>query len=443
MPMFEVPELEIRFVDDDAKLREVNIESLELEGLTARPFAGAEEALADIDPNFAGIFISDIRMPRVDGLALLARVRAIDPEIPVILITGHADVPMALGALRDGAFDFLTKPFSADHLLSSARRALDGRRLVLENRRLREAAIVAEDSLPLIGETPVMRQLRQTIIEVAQADFDVLIEGETGTGKELVALLLHRGGIRRGRPFVAVNCGALPEVLAESELFGAIDGRGTRTGRIESANRGTLFLDEIDSMGLAVQVKLLRVLEEREVTPPGADSPRPLDMRVVAAAKRDLGEAVSEGNFRDDLYYRLNVIRLRLPPLRERRADVPLLFAHFLALAAQKIRRSLPAIDARTRRHLVEHDWPGNVRELRNFAHRCALGMPDAPLTDPTVSAPPLPERIAQFEATIIRDTLASVGGNIAEATELLGIPRKTLYDKLARHEISLSEFRS
>jgi two-component system, NtrC family, C4-dicarboxylate transport response regulator DctD len=442
MPMVEVPELEIRFVDDDAKLREVNIESLALEGLAARPFAGAEEALADIDPDFAGIFISDIRMPRIDGLELLARVRAVDPEIPVILITGHADVPMALGALRDGAFDFLTKPFSADHLLSSARRALDGRRLVLENRRLREAAIVAEDSLPLIGETPVMRQLRQIILEVAQADFDVLIEGETGTGKELVALMLHRGGARRGKPFVAVNCGALPEAFAEGELFGTTDARGPRTGRIESANRGTLFLDEIDSMGLPVQVKLLRVLEEREVVSPGAEAPRSLDMRVIAAAKHDLGQAVLDGSFRDDLYYRLNVIRLRLPPLRERRADVPLLFAHFLAIAAQKLRRPPPPIDARTRAHLVEHDWPGNVRELRNFAHRCALGMADMPLTDPTVAAPPLPDRVAQFEATVIRDTLASVGGNIAEATELLGIPRKTLYDKLTRHGISLSEFR-
>lgn len=441
--MFELPELEVRFVDDDAKLREVNIESLELEGLVARPFAGAEAALADIDSNFAGIFISDIRMPRVDGLELLARVRAVDPEIPVILVTGHADVPMAIGALRDGAFDFLTKPFSADHLLSSARRALDGRRLVLENRRLREAAIVAEDTLPLIGETPVMRQLRQTIVEVAQADFDVLIEGETGTGKELVALLLHRGGARRGRSFVAVNCGALPEAFAESELFGSNDGPRPRVGRVESANRGTLFLDEIDSMGLAVQVKLLRVLEEREFTPPGTETPRSLDMRVIAAAKRDLGEAVAQGSFRDDLYYRLNVIRLRLPPLRERRADVPLLFAHFLAFAAQKLGRAAPVIDARTRNHLVEHDWPGNVRELRNFAHRCALGMSTVPLTDPTIVTLPLPERVAQFEATVIRDVLASVAGNIGDATELLGIPRKTLYDKLARHAISLSEFRA
>ena len=300
--MFEAPILEIRFVDDDASLRDVNVESLELEGLTVRAFASAEEALTDIDEGFAGIFISDIRMPRVDGLELLARVTAIDPDIPVILITGHADVPMALGALRSGAFDFLTKPFAAESLVASARRAIDSRRLVLDNRHLRQAAIAAEDSYPLIGETPIIRQLRETIIEVARADFDVLLEGETGTGKELAALMLHRNGGRRGRPFVAVNCGALPESLAEAELFGQADGRTTRSGRIEQANRGTLFLDEIDSASPAIQVKLLRVLEEREVLPIGGDTPRPIDMRVIAAAKSDLGAAVAEGRFRDDLY---------------------------------------------------------------------------------------------------------------------------------------------
>lgn len=441
--MFETPDLEVRFVDDDAKLREANIDSLELEGLSARPFAGAEEALADISPGFAGVFVSDIRMPRVDGLELLARVRAIDPEIPVILITGHADVPMALGALRDGAFDFLTKPFAADNLVAAVRRALDSRRLVLDNRRLREAAILAEDSFPLIGETPVMRQLRETIMEVARADFDVLVEGETGTGKELAALLLHRGGARRGKPFIAVNCGALPETLAEAELFGTIDGRGSRMGRIESANRGTLFLDEIDSMSPSVQVKLLRVLEERELTPLGADTPRALDIRVIAAAKRDLGLAVAEGRFRDDLYYRLNVIRLRLPPLRERRADIPLLFAHFLAQAAEKIGRKPRALDARSRAHLMEHDWPGNVRELRNFAHRFTLGMRDAPVGDPVVPALPLPQRVAQFEASVLRETLAAVGGNLNSALELLSIPRKTLYDKLTRYDINLADYRS
>ncbi len=441
--MLEMREIEVRFVDDDAKLREANIESLELEGIAARPFEGAEEALADIDADFAGIFVSDIRMPRVDGLELLARVRAIDAEIPVILITGHADVPMALGALRDGAFDFLTKPFAADHLIASVRRAIDSRRLVLDNRRLREAAIVAEDSFPLIGETPVMRQLREMIGEVARADFDVLIEGETGTGKELAALLLHRGGARRGRPFVAVNCGALPEAFAEAELFGSTDGRtGPRAGRIESANRGTLFLDEIDSMSLGVQVKLLRVLEERELMPLGGDTPRALDMRVIAAAKGDLGDAVAQGRFRDDLYYRLNVIRLRLPALRERRADVPLLFAHFLGEAAEKLGRKPPPLDGRVRAHLLEHDWPGNVRELRNFAHRFALGMADAAPGAPAVPALPLPQRVAQFEATVLRETLASVGGNFGAALALLGIPRKTLYDKLSRYGINPADYR-
>jgi len=433
------------FVEDDAALRAATVQTLELAGLTVEAFPGAETALAQIDAGFPGAIVSDIRMPRIDGLQFLEKVRAVDPEIPVILVTGHADVPMAVGALRDGAFDFLTKPFSADHLVAVTRKALDTRLLVLDNRRLRAAAAAADaEPSPLVGDSVVTMQLRETIRQLAGADIDVLVEGETGTGKELVALLLHRLGARRGKPFIAVNCGALPEALAESELFGhAADSvaqtRLPRIGQVEASSGGTLLLDEIDSMAPAVQTKLLRVLEEREVQPIGADRPRAVNLRVIATSKRSLAEAVAEGSFRSDLYYRLNVVRLRVPPLRERSADIPQLFAAFVEEAKAQLGRTDFALTDVTRRHLQTHDWPGNVRELRNFAFQAVLGL-DAPLADAELLS--LPRRVDRFEAELIRDALRNTGGSVVLALRLLGIPRKTFYDKVARLGITLDEFR-
>ena len=269
---------QVIFVDDDDALRAATVQSLELADIEVRAFADAETALAAIDDAFSGAVVTDIRMPRLDGLEFFARIRAIDPEIPVILITGHADVPMAIGALKGGAFDFLAKPYATDHLIAAVRKALTARRLILDNRMLRAAAETSVDS-PLIGDSPVMAQLRATIVQIARADIDVLVEGETGTGKELAALLLHRKGPRSGRPFVAVDCGALPEGLAEVELFGhdrGAPGYGpiAREGRIEQSHRGTLFLDGIDNMPLAIQSMLLRVVEERKIRPIGASEPR-------------------------------------------------------------------------------------------------------------------------------------------------------------------------
>jgi two-component system, NtrC family, C4-dicarboxylate transport response regulator DctD len=441
---FFVDSQTVCFVDDDAKLREANIQSLELAGIQVAAFGDAESALAGIDAGYSGIVISDIRMPRMDGLQLFARIRAIDPEIPVILITGHADVPMAIAALKDGAFEFLTKPFAADHLVAATRKALETRRLVLDNRRLRAAAEDGGES-PLIGDSPVMARLRDTIAQVAMADIDVLVEGETGVGKELVAVLLHRTGPRRGKPFVAVNCGALPEAVAESELFGQEAGlheRFERIGRVEASSGGTLFLDEIDSMALSVQAKMLRVLEEREVMRLGATTPRLVKLRVVAAAKRDLGATTAGGGFRQDLFYRLNVVRLRIPPLRERRSDIPQLFANFVNEATTQMGEARFRMTDAVRRHLVDHDWPGNVRELRNFAFSAVLDLPHAgPMPAPD-DGTALPERVGRFEAAIIRESLAATGGSIVETLKLLGIPRKTLYDKMARHGIDPKGFR-
>ncbi len=436
--------MQVLLVDDDDGLRGALAQAFELAGIDVIAEQRPTAALARIDPAFPGIVVSDVRMPGMEGTELFRRIAAIDAEIPVILMTGHGDVAMAVAALKDGAHDFVTKPFAADRLIASARRAMATRRLVLDNRALRAAAEQAAGGDALIGETAVMVRLRDTIVQVAQAEVDILIEGETGTGKEMVATLLHRGSARRARPFVAVNCAALPDGIAEGELFGNVyggSGRLARVGRIEASDHGTLFLDEIESMTPGVQGKLLRVIEEREVMAIGADAPRTLDLRIVAAAKEDLAVAVADGRFRADLLYRLDAVRLRVPPLRERRADVPLLFGHLLTLAATRFGRAVPRIDAAVQARLADHDWPGNVRELRNFAQRVVLGV-DAPAPEAATPDATLPERVERFEAAILRTTLEQTAGDVRTALTLLGIPRKTFYDKVARHGIDLDSYR-
>lgn len=436
----------IFFVDDDASLRAANVQTLDLAGLGVEAFADAASVLPHIARDFPGIVVTDIRMPGMDGLELRAAIHAIDPDIPVVLITGHADVTMAVRALHDGAFDFLAKPFAADHLVGVVRRALAHRALILDNRRL-IAAAAAIDS-PLIGESPAMERLRATITQLAQADIDVLVEGETGTGKELVAHMLHRQSRRSAASLVAVNCAALPQELAEAELFGSdltdrTSGKLGREGRIRSAHRGTLFLDEIDTMHPAVQAKLLRVIEEREVQPIGAAAPEPVDLRVVAATKTDLMDAVRAGDFREDLYYRLHVVKLRIPPLRERRSDIPQTFAFFLDEAVTRMGVTGFQIDDRIRHHLVEHDWPGNVRELKNFAYSVVLDLPSDPSLAAMSADAPLAERVRRFEATIIHDTMVQTRGSIAETMVRLGLPRKTLYDKMQKLGIDPKRFRT
>jgi two-component system, NtrC family, C4-dicarboxylate transport response regulator DctD len=436
-------------IDDDRDLRKAMQQTLELAGFTVLPFASATEALEVLDPDFDGVVVSDIRMPGMDGLAFFRKVASLDPDLPVILVTGHGDIPMAVQAIQDGAYDFIAKPFAADRLVQSARRAEEKRRLVVENRALRRAAEAASDSLPLIGQTPVMERLRQTLKHIADTDVDVLVAGETGSGKEVVATLLHQWSRRTNGNFVALNCGALPETVIESELFGHEPGAFTgavkkRIGRIEHASGGTLFLDEIEAMPPATQVKMLRVLEAREITPLGTNTVRPVDIRVVAAAKIDLGDPAERGDFREDLYYRLNVVTLSIPPLRERREDIPLLFSHFLKRAAERFGREVPAISAAVRDHLMSHAWPGNVRELSHFAERVALGVEETPSTTPdppSTTGGTLPERLERYEAEILRQALTAHNGDVKETLQALGIPRKTFYDKLQRHGINRADY--
>ncbi|MBY3217448.1 sigma-54-dependent Fis family transcriptional regulator [Rhizobium laguerreae] len=434
----------VALIDDDKDLRRATAQTLELAGFSVSAYDGAKAALADLPADFAGPVVTDIRMPEIDGLQLFATLQGMDVDLPVILMTGHGDIPMAVQAIQDGAYDFIAKPFAADRLVQSVRRASEKRRLVLENRMLRKAAEDAQENLPLIGQTPVMENLRKILRHIADTDVDVLVAGETGSGKEVVAQLLHQWSHRRKGNFVALNCGALPETVIESELFGHEAGAFTgaqkrRTGRIEHASGGTLFLDEIESMPAATQVKMLRVLEMREITPLGTNEVRPVDLRVVAAAKIDLGDPAVRGDFREDLYYRLNVVTISIPPLRERRDDIPLLFSHFAARAAERFRRDVPPLSPDVRRHLASHPWPGNVRELSHYAERVVLGVEGggtaAVAPQPTDAT--LPERLERYEAEIIRDALSANDGDVRRTIEALGIPRKTFYDKLQRHGIN------
>lgn len=448
-PASDQSTIEVAFVDDDPDLRDANAQALRLAGFAAVPLASAQAALDRIGPDYAGVVVTDVRMPGMDGIALFRRLRALDADIPVVVISGHADVAMAVEAMSEGAYDFIAKPYSTARLAGTLRRAVEKRALVLENRRLRSLASAPEEETALLGEAPAIIRLRQTIRDLADVDVDVLVLGETGTGKEVVANLLHRQGRRRSKPFVALNCGALPESVIESELFGYEAGAFTgaqkkRVGRIEHSSGGTLFLDELESMPPAAQVKLLRVLEGREISPLGSNERRRVDLRVVAATKLDLGDPAQRGDFREDLFYRLNVVTLRIPPLRERRRDVPLLFAQFLARAARKYGRDVPELDRSVERHLVENAWTGNVRELVHFAERVALGLiadlPAAPVQGEVVAAS-LPERLNMIEANLIREALEANRGDVRATLEMLGIPRKTFYDKLTRHGIDRASY--
>lgn len=442
----------VYLVDDDSQLRKAMRQTLELEGMTVMPFPKAELALDALEENFDGVIVTDVRMPGMDGLQFFEHVRKIDADLPVILITGHGDVPMAVSALQNGAYDFISKPFPAERMVESVRRALEKRKLVMENRALKRAAEQSIDDMPLIGQTPAMERLRNTLRHIADTDVDVLVAGETGSGKEVVATALHRWSKKRSQGnFVALNCGALPETVIESELFGHEAGAFTgaqkkRIGRIEYSSGGTLFLDEIESMPPALQVKMLRVLEMREVSPVGSNEERSVDIRVVAAAKVDLGDAEQRKDFREDLYYRLNVVTLSIPPLRERRADIPLLFSHFVSKASSRFGIPVPQISASVSRHLNEHQWPGNVRELGHFAERVVLGLEggqaaaSTPVQRDDVTAT-LGERMDRQEADIIRETLEKHQGDVAETIAALGIARKTFYDKLQRHNINRSDY--
>ena len=438
--------IRIFLVDDDPTLLKALTQAFELENMDVVPFSSAEMAIPEIAPSSPIIVITDVRMPNISGIEFFQKVKGIDSEIPVIFITGHADVPMVLSTLRDGAFDFFPKPIDVEHLLGAARRAADNRRLVLENRSLRELAEKATQNTNLIGESPAIERLRTTIKQIAQADVDVLVEGETGTGKEIVATMLHKLSNRDAFKMVTVNCAALPADIAEGELFGSnydekTLSRRERPGKIEQSHKGTLFLDEIECLPSSLQGQLLPVVQDREITPVGAKESKALNLRIIASTQKDLTANPDEHGFRSDLLYRLNTIHLRIPPLRDRREDIPLLFSHFVAQAAKSFSKKLPKISASARRRLIDYDWPGNVRELKNFADSIVLGIDNANGSGLGVQLS-LPQRVERFESNTIKSALEQTHGDVRATLELLGIPRKTFYDKISRHEIDLNRYR-
>ncbi|RJX73136.1 sigma-54 dependent transcriptional regulator [Pseudomonas sp. LS-2] len=426
-------------VDDEMPIRQAVEQWLSLSGFDVQVFSRAEDCLARIPEHFPGVVLSDVRMPGMSGLELLSQLQKRDADLPIILLTGHGDVPMAVDAMRDGAYDFLEKPFTPETLLGSLRRALEKRTLVLENRRLHELADNRSRlDATLLGLSPAMQTLRRQVQDLAQLPVNVLIRGETGSGKEMVAHCLHEFGPRANKPFVAVNCAAIPEQLFEAELFGHESGaftgaQGKRIGKLEFAHGGTLFLDEIESMPLAQQVKLLRVIQDRRLERLGSNQSIEVDLRIIAATKPDLLEEAKAGRFREDLAYRLNIAELRLPPLRERREDIPLLFGHFSRQAAERMGRRAPTLTGDQLTHLLSHDWPGNVRELANAAERQVLGL-DNPASVDMPAGKSLAAQQEAFEAHCLRAALSRHHGDIKAVLNELQLPRRTLNEKMQRH---------
>ncbi|MEZ7204383.1 sigma-54-dependent transcriptional regulator [Pseudoalteromonas sp. DY56-GL79] len=438
-------------IDDEQSIRDALKQLFEIEGYSVQCFSSATPALKKLSRQFSGVVLCDINMPEVNGIQFLEQVMQFDSELPVVFLTGFADVEVAVKAIQKGAYDFFEKPVS-EPLLDCIERALDKRRLVMENRELK--AQVKKKSAPgvrILGETKQMQQMLHLLDAVIDTPADVLIEGETGTGKELVARYLHDHSERSNHNFVAINCGAIPEELIESELFGAKSGAFTgakesREGKFSFAQGGTVFLDEIEAMSAALQVKLLRVLEERSVTPVGSNTAIALDIRVVAATKVDLQTLVAQGKFRSDLFYRLNLVKVMIPSLRSRKADIPLLYKHFSSIAATRFHKPMQPISPELEAQLLAQDWPGNVRELRNHAERHILlgGAMTASnniqnnLSDETLS---LAEKVSYYEQSLIEEALAQSQGSIKDAMNLLKVPRKTLYDKMSKYGLNRTMF--
>lgn len=442
-------------VDDEKHIRTASSQTLELAGYDVLALDHADKVLAEINPFWPGVVVTDINMPGTDGLQLMKQVLAVDADIPVILITGHGDISMAVNAMRDGAYDFIEKPFPADLLTDVVRRAMEKRALTLEIRNLRQELQVQSAPGPrIIGKTQAVMRMRQLLNQVADTPADILIMGETGTGKDLVARYIHETSRRKDHNFVAINCGGVPENLIESELFGHekgafTDAKARRIGKLEHAHGGTLFLDEIESMPMSLQIKLLRVLEERSIERLGANDAIRLDLRIIAASKADLKELSAEGRFREDLYYRLNVVRVDIPSLRERRDDVPLLFQHFALIASAQYQREVPALSPERVHSLMSYDWPGNVRELRNVAERyvllgeaCTFDFDQLIPQFDAVTGDTLPEKVERFEKMLIEEELARHQGRIKDTLESLGLPRKTLYDKMRKYNLDKRDFK-
>jgi len=439
----------ILVVDDDAALRELITLRLEANGFQVDTVDSGEAALAQLAVARPDAVLTDMQMDGMDGMALFNAIRARDPALPVIVLTAHGTIPDAVAATQQGLFGYLTKPYDAATLVDLLKRAT---RLAGSSAETGDASWRSE----IVTASPAMETLLAEAKLAAQSEAALLIQGESGTGKELLARAIHRASPRRGKPFVAINCGAIPAELLESELFGHVKGAFTgatrdHPGLFQSANGGTVFLDEIGDMPLPLQVKLLRVLQEGEVRAVGATETRAVDVRILSATHRDLEEAIADGSFREDLYYRLNVVNLRLPPLRERREDIPLLAQHFLAALTEKYRRRIRGFAPDALDMLTAADWPGNIRQLANALEQCVAlcttttipaSLVARALRDKPAEIQPLAEARAAFERDYLINLLKLTRGHVSEVARLAGRNRTEVYRLLQRHGLTPALFK-
>lgn len=434
--------LNVALVEDDDALRHATSQALALEGADVIAFANAPAALAALSRDYGGVVVTDVRMPGMDGLEFFAKLREIDPALPVILTTGHGDIAMAVDAIKNGAADFLTKPYSSADLIRAVHRAADRRALSLENRRLHEELGRRRQSA-ILGASDAARKLRSVIDAVARSEIDIVLAGEPGTGKSFAARLLHDLGPRAGKAFVTIDGDILAREDAELLLFGRDPSAGlSRSGLFERANGGTLFLDGIETAGETLRTRLLALLEKRTVLPLGADRPRQLNLRIIVA-RRHRGPGDVADPVLDSLEHRMGAVRIDLPPLAARREDIPALFRHFVAQHALELGQEPREIREAQWRYIQAHDWPGNLHELNGYARQFLLGLADVG----SHGAPPPGQRtlqqvVADFERTLLEDALRQCRGDIARLQDMLQTPRKTLYDKLAKYDLKPAHFR-
>ena len=440
-------------VDDDSAILDACYQVLARQEYGTSLAEDGEKGLALLRQEAYDLVILDLKLPKVDGMDVLKTIREENRETPVIIITGYPTVETAIDAMKLGAFDYLVKPFSPEELRVVVKKALANRKLVLENMCLRKELESKGEFELVVGDSPPMKEVLELVEKVSSTDATVLITGESGTGKELIARMTHNFSPRRDRPFVVVDCGALVESLFESELFGHEKGSftgavATKHGRFEIATGGTIFLDEISNISLSIQAKLLRVIQRCEVSRIGSSRVIKTDVRILAATNRDLAECVREGTFREDLFYRLNVIPIHIPPLRERKEDIPLLVEHFLKKYNKKAKRKVQSVSKPALKALIAYDWPGNVRELENTIER-AVVLSKNDIIDPedliyhgllsqSAMVPSLdgrPRTLAEIEREYIAGVLELSQGNRSKAAEILGIDRKTLRARIKKYE--------
>ena len=442
-------------IDDDDSLRRVTEYNLKEDGYAVITARDGREGLDRFRAERVDLVLSDVRMPQLDGMDLLPQLKAMQPDLPVIMLTAHGTISAAVEAMKLGAFDYLTKPFTRDQLRASVHKALEVGRLKSENRQLRQMVTERFSFASMIAGSRVMRDVTDTAARVAQSDTTVLLLGESGTGKELLAKAIHVHSVRARGPFVTLNCAAIPEHLLESELFGHKRGAFTgavadKKGKFEAADGGTIFLDEIGDLPLVLQAKILRVLQEREIDKVGDARPHKVDVRVVAATNRDLEKMIADGTFREDLYYRLAVVSVRVPPLRERTDDIPLLVEHFLAKHAARLNRAAPSADKAVYSALNLYAWPGNIRELENVIERALVldrdgmvGLDDLPdrihaqarrFGNVRVELPDDGVSLEGVERDLIAAALEKHGGNQTRAAAYLDITRSALLYRMQKH---------